>query len=157
MAGRPEGGAISAAKLIRGLRFAFNERHSMSGYLALARDLAKSGIIAEEDAFPAFWSAMVETHAHRASVLAVAEGGADVWFSAPDADFLGAHDPERFEKLRAEIANDSSAWSLAALYETHAVIDPRDTRTTLCRLLDVHCGENGTVGLHRLANWPTSY
>jgi ABC-type phosphate/phosphonate transport system substrate-binding protein len=78
MAGRPEGGTISAAKLIRGLRFAFNERHSMSGYLALARDLAKSGIIAEEAAFPAFWSAMVETQAHRASVLAVAEGRADV-------------------------------------------------------------------------------
>jgi ABC-type phosphate/phosphonate transport system substrate-binding protein len=61
-----------------GLRFAFNERHSMSGYLAPARDLAKSGIIAEEDAFPSFWSAMVETHAHRASVKAVAEGQADV-------------------------------------------------------------------------------
>ena len=66
-------------------------------------------------------------------------------------------DPERFERLRAEIANDSSAWALAALYETHAVIDPRDTRATLTRLLDVHCGERGIVGQHRLANWPTSY
>jgi hypothetical protein len=40
---------------------------------------------------------------------------------------------------------------------THAVIDPRDTRSTLKRLLDVHCGPRGVVGRHQLANWPTSY
>ena len=66
-------------------------------------------------------------------------------------------DPERFETLRREIDRDSSAWALAALYETHAVIDPRDTRAMLARLLDVHCGVSGLVGEHRLANWPTSY
>jgi len=32
-------------------------------------------------------------------VAAVAEGGADAWFTRPDADFLGAHDPARFEKI----------------------------------------------------------
>lgn len=62
----------------RGLRFAFNERHSMSGYLAPARDLAQAGVIESEAAFLSFWSEMVETHAHRASVLAVAAGRADV-------------------------------------------------------------------------------
>jgi acetyl-CoA carboxylase carboxyltransferase component len=66
-------------------------------------------------------------------------------------------DPERFDRLRQELEHDSSAWSLAALYETHAVIDPRDTRITLKRLLDVHCGPNGVVGRHQLSNWPTSY
>jgi acetyl-CoA carboxylase carboxyltransferase component len=66
-------------------------------------------------------------------------------------------DPARFEALRSEIANDSSAWALAALYETHAVIDPRDTRSMLARLLDVHCSAAGVIGEHRLANWPTSY
>ncbi|MFA4893206.1 isoleucine--tRNA ligase [Brevundimonas sp.] len=30
---------------------------------------------------------------------AVAEGGADAWFTRPDADFLGAYDPARFEKI----------------------------------------------------------
>lgn len=30
---------------------------------------------------------------------AVAEGGADAWFTRPDADFLGAHDPARYEKI----------------------------------------------------------
>jgi isoleucyl-tRNA synthetase len=32
-------------------------------------------------------------------VGAVAEGGADAWFTHPDADFLGAHDPARYEKI----------------------------------------------------------
>ena len=66
-------------------------------------------------------------------------------------------DPERFDRLRADFARDSSAWALAALYETHAVIDPRDTRRTLARLLDVHCTGTASIGQHRLANWPTSY
>jgi acetyl-CoA carboxylase carboxyltransferase component len=65
-------------------------------------------------------------------------------------------DPERFDGLLAEIRKDSSPWSLAALYETHAVIDPRDTRKMLKGLLDVHCGR-GFVGKHALSNWPTSY
>ena len=47
---------------------------------------------------------------------------------------------------------------LSRLYESHYVIDPRDTRTWLARVLDVHRMRmtNG-VGKHRLANWPTSY
>jgi methylmalonyl-CoA decarboxylase subunit alpha len=65
-------------------------------------------------------------------------------------------DPERFDELVTQIQRDSSAWSLAALYEAHAVIDPRETRKTLKSLLKVHCGE-GFVGSHSLANWPTSY
>jgi len=32
-------------------------------------------------------------------VEAVAEGGADAWFTRPDADFLGAHEPARYEKI----------------------------------------------------------
>ncbi|MBU1538770.1 MAG: isoleucine--tRNA ligase [Alphaproteobacteria bacterium] len=33
-------------------------------------------------------------------VAAVAEGGADAWFTRPDPDFLGAHDPDRYEKIQ---------------------------------------------------------
>ncbi len=64
-------------------------------------------------------------------------------------------DPERFRALHQELQKDSSAWALASLYETHAVIDPRATRANLKRLLAVHA-ERG-VGEHRLATWPTSY
>ncbi|MEO6986537.1 MAG: carboxyl transferase domain-containing protein [Paralcaligenes sp.] len=65
-------------------------------------------------------------------------------------------DPVRFDTLLADLQRDSSAWSLAALYEAQSVIDPRDTRKTLKSLLKVHCGE-GFVGKHALATWPTSY
>jgi len=66
-----------------------------------------------------------------------------------------ADDPARFDALAAELARDSSAWELAALYEAQTVLDPRDTRTYLSNMLDVHTG-NG-VGKHLLANWPTSF
>lgn len=87
---------------------------------------------------------------------------ADLGFVDP---VLGVHmlhklkredDPDRFDALVAELKQDSTAYSLAELYETHAVIDPRETRDALTRLLEVHARE-GVVGEHRLANWPTSY
>jgi acetyl-CoA carboxylase carboxyltransferase component len=60
--------------------------------------------------------------------------------------------------LRERIARDSTAWGLAALYEAHAVIDPRDTRAWLAATLEVLRSRlTGGVGQHRLANWPTSY
>ncbi|MCB1739463.1 MAG: methylmalonyl-CoA carboxyltransferase [Gammaproteobacteria bacterium] len=67
-------------------------------------------------------------------------------------------DPERFDALVREIAQDSSPWSLAALYEAQNVIDPRDTRGFLIDALDVHLDRyrNG-VGEHLLSNWPTSF
>lgn len=64
-------------------------------------------------------------------------------------------DPERFDALAADLARDSSAWELAALYEAQTVLDPRDTRRFLATMLNVHAGRG--VGQHRLANWPTSY
>lgn len=67
-------------------------------------------------------------------------------------------DPERFDALVAEIAQDSSAFALAELFEAQAVIDPRDTRRFLIDALEVQCsGPSGSVGRHLLANWPTSF
>jgi acetyl-CoA carboxylase carboxyltransferase component len=67
-------------------------------------------------------------------------------------------DPARFDALAQEVARDSSPYELAALYETHAVIDPRETRDYLARLLEIHShAPTRGVGEHRLANWPTSY
>jgi len=67
-------------------------------------------------------------------------------------------DPARFDVLAAELARDSSAWELAALYEAQTVLDPRDTRAYLAQMLAIHTSQvtNG-VGRHLLANWPTSY
>jgi acetyl-CoA carboxylase carboxyltransferase component len=67
-------------------------------------------------------------------------------------------DPERFEKLKAEVERDTSAWGLAELYEAQTVIDPRDTRDYLIRTLEVHrLRMKKGVGEHLLRNWPTSY
>jgi len=67
-------------------------------------------------------------------------------------------DSERFKELVEEISQDSSAWSLAALYETHSVIDPRETRSYLIDTLAALDGAVGArIGEHRLSNWPTSF
>jgi methylmalonyl-CoA decarboxylase subunit alpha len=67
-------------------------------------------------------------------------------------------EPERYKQLLEELTRDTSAWSLAALYEAQEVIDPRDTRECLAELLTVHRTRLGSpIGKHMLANWPTSY
>ncbi len=72
--------------------------------------------------------------------------------------FTRDEDPERFDRLRDELARDTSAWDLAALYEAQHVIDPRDTRRFLIDTLRVYgMRASGTMGQHRLCNWPTSY
>lgn len=65
--------ALPPAWLLRGRRLAFNDEHSMSGLLALERDLEAAG----EDA-ASLIPARLRTGSHRASVRAVASGEADV-------------------------------------------------------------------------------
>ena len=82
MSGRTEGGAIErkpssrSATLpidrLRGHRLAYNSRDSMSGLIALTRDLEAM------DESLALFSTTHETGGHRASIVAVAEGRADV-------------------------------------------------------------------------------
>ncbi len=67
-------------------------------------------------------------------------------------------DPARFDALAEELARDSSAWELAALYEAQSVIDPRETRVFLSDMLEVHARHPSRgISEHRLANWPTSF
>jgi ABC-type phosphate/phosphonate transport system substrate-binding protein len=68
----PDGAAWLSLDLMRGRRLAFNERHSMSGWLALAADL---GAVGEH---VAMLEATTATGGHRLSMQAVAEGRADV-------------------------------------------------------------------------------
>jgi len=58
--------------LIRNKRFAYNSDDSMSGIIALTRDLGTFGESLE------LFSKLVETGGHRRSMIAVAEGRADV-------------------------------------------------------------------------------
>lgn len=67
-----DGHAVLPLDLLRGRRLAFNSEDSMSGMLALSRDLDELGESL------AIFSRRIETGGHRASLRAVAEGGADV-------------------------------------------------------------------------------
>jgi ABC-type phosphate/phosphonate transport system substrate-binding protein len=71
-ASAPDGDALPPLPLLRGARLAYNEPHSMSGLLALKRDLEAMGESL------AIFSGRIETGGHRNSIRAVAEGGADV-------------------------------------------------------------------------------
>jgi acetyl-CoA carboxylase carboxyltransferase component len=89
---------------------------------------------------------------------------ADLGFMAPEVSVNVLYgvkkeeDPARYAELLQQVTRDTSAWNLAALYETHDVIDPRDTRSCLVSMLDVHRKRMGSeVGRHLLSNWPTSY
>jgi ABC-type phosphate/phosphonate transport system substrate-binding protein len=87
----PEDGlAMIPLEFLRGGRLAYNSLDSMSGYLALKRDLehARAGL--------SLFSDLVETGSHRASVRAVADGSADV------------------------AAIDARSWHLARQYEASA-------------------------------------
>jgi acetyl-CoA carboxylase carboxyltransferase component len=67
-------------------------------------------------------------------------------------------DPERFDRLVGEIAQESRVWPLAGLFETQAVIDPRETRDYLKSILAVRFRRPARgLGAHRLSCWPTSY
>lgn len=66
------GQAVLPLDLLRGARFAFNDRHSMSGWLSLRHDLEAAG------EGMALFASLLETGGHRGSVRAVAEGSADI-------------------------------------------------------------------------------
>lgn len=69
-----------------------------------------------------------------------------------------ADDPARYAVLLDEMAKGTLAYDAAATNAVHAVIDPRDTRDYLIRILDVHRMRlTGGVGEHLMRTWPTSY
>ena len=67
-------------------------------------------------------------------------------------------EPERFEQLKAEIQRDSSAYDLAGIFSAVAVIDPRESRRWLARLLEVHQRRPAKgIGRHLLGGWPSTF
>ena len=67
-----DGAPVIPLNLLRGKRFAFNGPDSMSGIIAPTRDLEAMGESLD------IFSERIETGTHRASIIAVAEGRADV-------------------------------------------------------------------------------
>ncbi|HUW64015.1 MAG TPA: carboxyl transferase domain-containing protein [Spirochaetia bacterium] len=92
--------------------------------------------------------------------------GAEINFTGPEVgvnvvygrQLAEAADPvEERKKLVENWEFDSSPYRAAAKYLIDDVIDPRDTRRVLCRVLEYACLKNGSKGRRLLANWPTGY
>ena len=67
-------------------------------------------------------------------------------------------EPERYEQLVQELRRESSAYDLASIFSAQAVIDPRESRQYLSRLLDVHKRRlSRGIGKHLMAGWPTTF
>jgi acetyl-CoA carboxylase carboxyltransferase component len=79
--------------------------------------------------------------------------GAKVVFGVdPEAE------PEKFREAVARMSKGTSPYDMAAIYTAQDVIDPRDTRDWLIRMLEVHrMRMTDGVGQHLMRTWPTSY
>jgi acetyl-CoA carboxylase carboxyltransferase component len=89
---------------------------------------------------------------------------AEVSFMEPEFGAAIVHgvrrdgDPAAFARAMAEMTKETSAYDLASIYATQAVIDPRETRTYLRQMLDIHDMQpSGGVGEHLMRTWPTSF
>ncbi|ADV12513.1 phosphate/phosphite/phosphonate ABC transporter substrate-binding protein [Mesorhizobium ciceri] len=89
-----DGSALIPLDLIRGKRFTFNSLDSMSGIIALTRDLR-----AADEGLDIF-SSRSESGGHRASIVAIAEGWADV--AAIDCESWAL--AQRFEPAARKVA-----------------------------------------------------
>jgi acetyl-CoA carboxylase carboxyltransferase component len=67
-------------------------------------------------------------------------------------------DPEKYSAQLAEMSRSTSPFDAAGNFSIQAVIDPRETRDYLIRILDFHRLrlDNG-LGQHLMRTWPTSY
>lgn len=79
-------------------------------------------------------------------------------FGAQIAYGASPDDPEKFQEAVAKMNKGTTAYDMASIYTAQDVIDPRDTREWLIRMLDVHrLRMSGGVGQHLMRTWPTSY
>ena len=79
-------------------------------------------------------------------------------FGAQIAYGASPDDPEQFKEAVAKMSKGTTAYDMAGIYTAHDVIDPRDTRDWLIRMLEVHrLRMSGGVGQHLMRTWPTSY
>ncbi len=88
---------------------------------------------------------------------------AEVSFMKPDfgARVVFGADPanaEGYARAVEKMTKGTSAYDSAAVYTAHDVIDPRDTRDWLIRMLEAHRMRlTGGVGEHLMRTWPTTY
>jgi acetyl-CoA carboxylase carboxyltransferase component len=89
---------------------------------------------------------------------------ADISFMDPNAAVNVVYrvreqdDPDKYRELVEKVVQDTGAYDLAASFRAQTVLEPRETRDWLIRMLEVHHrGPTGGIGRHRLSTWPTTY
>jgi len=89
---------------------------------------------------------------------------ADISFMDPNAAVNVVYrvreqdDPERYRALVDQVVQDTTAYDLAASFRAQSVLEPRETRDWLIRMLEVHRRRpDGGIGRHRLSTWPTTW
>ena len=79
-------------------------------------------------------------------------------FGAQIAYGASPDNPDEFKAAVAKMNKGTTPYDMASIYTAHDVIDPRDTREWLIRMLDVHrLRLSGGVRQHLMRTWPTSY
>ena len=79
-------------------------------------------------------------------------------FGAQIAYGASPNDPEKFQEAVNKMTKGTTAYDMASIYTAQDVIDPRNTREWLIRMLEVHRMRlSGGVGQHLMRTWPTSY
>jgi methylmalonyl-CoA decarboxylase subunit alpha len=65
---------------------------------------------------------------------------------------------EGFEEALADIQKEIEPWDMATIYSLQNIIDPRETRDYVMRMLDVYQWRKSKgIGKHKMQYWPTSY
>jgi len=89
---------------------------------------------------------------------------ADISFMDPNAAVNVVYrvrqedEPERYRELVDKVVQDTTAYDLAASFRAQTVLEPRETRDWLIRMLEVHRRRlDGGIGAHRLSTWPTTW
>jgi len=111
-----------------------------------------------------FGQAYLNMGAGKYSTVIVAWPTAQISFMSPEPginvlfNLKKEDDPEKFEELMQVMNKNSEPWVGAGTFGLHDIIDPRETRNFLIKMLEIHCNRpQGHVGRHLMRNWPTSY
>lgn len=88
---------------------------------------------------------------------------AEIGFMSPEFGARIVHgeaamsDPETAARINEDMARSTSPYAMAGFYNAQHLIDPRDTRAHLSRLLEVHrLRLSNGVSEHLMRSWPTS-
>ena len=111
-----------------------------------------------------FGQAFLNMGAGKYSTVVVAWPTAQMSFMSPEPginvvyNLKKEENPVKFEELMQIMNKNSEPWVGAGIFGLHDIIDPRETRNFLIKMLEMHCNhQKGHVGKHLMHNWPTSY